>query len=57
MAKRPKKVIIFGLDAPIAPRLYKYAKEGKLPALAKVINNGVWAKNCLVPLPTVTPPN
>ena len=57
MANRPKKVIILGLDAPIAPRLYKYCKEGKLPALAKVINNGVWAKNAMVPLPTITPPN
>ncbi len=57
MMKRPKKVIIFGLDGPIVPRLYKYCKEGKLPALAKIIDNGVWAKNCLVPLPTITPPN
>jgi len=57
MANKPKKVMILGLDAPIVPRLYKYAKEGKLPALAKVINNGVWAKNGLVPHPTITPPN
>ncbi len=57
MAKRPKKVIILGLDAPIAPRLYKYCKEGKLPALGKVIENGVWARHALVPLPTITPPN
>lgn len=57
MAKRPKKVIVLGLDAPISGRLYKYCKEGKLPALARVINNGVWARNSLVPLPTITPPN
>lgn len=57
MANRPKKVMILGLDAPIAPRLYKYCKEGKLPTLAKVINNGVWAKNAMLPLPTITPPN
>ena len=57
MAKRPKRVMILGLDAPIPPRLYKYCKEGKLPALAKVINNGIWAKNAMLPLPTITPPN
>jgi len=57
MLKRPRKVMILGLDAPIAPRLYKYCKEGKLPAMAKVINNGVWAKNAMLPLPTITPPN
>jgi len=57
MMKRPKKVMILGLDAPIVPRLYKYAMEGKLPTIARLIRNGVWAKNCLVPLPTITPPN
>ncbi|HUV43243.1 MAG TPA: alkaline phosphatase family protein [Dehalococcoidales bacterium] len=57
MTARPKKVVILGLDAPIAPRLYKYCKEGKLPNIAKVISNGVWAKNSMVPLPTITPPN
>ncbi|HEX9976765.1 MAG TPA: alkaline phosphatase family protein, partial [Dehalococcoidales bacterium] len=49
--------MILGLDAPIAPRLYKYCKEGRLPAMARVINNGVWAKNAMLPLPTITPPN
>jgi len=57
MAKRPKKAMILGLDAPIVPRLYKYCKEGKLPTMARVINNGVWAKNGMLPLPTITPPN
>jgi predicted AlkP superfamily phosphohydrolase/phosphomutase len=49
--------MVLGLDAPIAPRLYKYCKEGKLPALGKLIDNGVWAKNAMVPFPTITPPN
>jgi len=57
MTERPKRVMILGLDAPIAPRLYKYCKEGKLPALARFINRGVWARNAMVPLPTITPPN
>jgi len=49
--------MVLGLDAPIAPRLYRYAKEGKLPNIAKFLQNGVWAKNAMVPLPTITPPN
>jgi len=57
MSTRPKKAMILGLDAPIVPRLYKYCKEGKLPTMARVINNGVWAKNGMLPLPTITPPN
>jgi len=57
MAKRPSKAVIFGMDAPMAPRLYKYAKEGKLPNFARLINNGVWGHNALVPFPTITPPN
>ena len=57
MTKRPKKAMVLGLDAAIVPRLYKFCKEGKLPAMDKVINNGVWAKNGMLPLPTITPPN
>ena len=41
MAGRPKKVIILGLDAPIAPRLYKYCKEGKLPYLSRISDRHV----------------
>jgi len=57
MTPRAKKVIVLGLDAPIPPRLHKYCKEGRLPALARLINEGVWAKNAMVPLPTITPSN
>ncbi|MFC2000281.1 alkaline phosphatase family protein [Chloroflexota bacterium] len=57
MLKRPKKVIVLGLDGPIMPRLYKYCTEGELPSLAGIIDNGVWAENAMVPLPTATPAN
>lgn len=53
----PEKAIVLGLDAPIPPRLYEYAKVGLLPTFKKLIEGGVYAKNCLVPLPTITPPN
>ena len=56
-AKWPKKVMVIGLDAAIAHRVYDYAKEGGLPVIKKLIENGVYATNCLVPFPTITPPN
>jgi predicted AlkP superfamily phosphohydrolase/phosphomutase len=58
MAKKPDKVIIVGLDAPIIPRLHKFCRDGYLPVINRLfLVQGVWARNCLVPLPTVTPPN
>lgn len=57
MAQGEKKVMIIGLDAPIPGRVYDYAKAGKLPGIASVIENGVFARHCMVPFPTITPPN
>lgn len=57
MSARPRKVLIFGLDGPVAPALLRYCREGKLPALARLIDNGVLAPNAMVPLPTATPAN
>jgi len=57
MTKWAKKAMVIGLDAPIPARVLKYVEEGKLPNLARLIERGVWAENCLVPYPTVTPPN
>jgi len=54
--KKPSRVMILGLDAPITPRLYAYARAGKLPHLAKLMDEGVYGVNCLVPFPTITPP-
>jgi predicted AlkP superfamily phosphohydrolase/phosphomutase len=56
MAK-PEKLVLIGFDAPIAPRLYEYAVEGHLPNLKRLIEGGVYFENCLVPYPTITPPN
>ena len=58
MAKKAEKAIIIGIDAPIIPRLHRFCKDGHLPTINKLfLEQGVWAKNCLVPLPTITPPN
>ena len=57
MANKAEKVMVVGIDAPIVPRLIKWAREGKLPTIQKVLNEGVFAPNCLAPFPTITPPN
>jgi len=55
--ERAEQVMIIGLDAPIVPRLRRLAKQGKLPHFQKLIEQGVIADNCMVPYPTITPPN
>ncbi len=55
--KSPKKVVIIGFDAPIIKSIQRCVKEGKMPNVANLIKTGVWAENCLVPHPTITPPN
>ena len=57
MTEKVEKVIVLGIDAPIVPRLRKWAQDGTLPTLGKLMREGVFAQNCLVPLPTITPPN
>ncbi|MBW2063141.1 MAG: alkaline phosphatase family protein, partial [Deltaproteobacteria bacterium] len=57
MAKMPKKAVVIGLDAASPKRIDEYAQEGLLPNFKKLIDGGVFAENCLVPFPTVTPPN
>jgi len=57
MLKTPKKVMVIGLDAPISPRVYDYATKGELPTIKNLIEEGVYALNCMVPYPTITPPN
>jgi predicted AlkP superfamily phosphohydrolase/phosphomutase len=49
--------MLIGIDAPIPERVYEWARQGELPAIAALIKNGVYAKNCLPPFPTITPPN
>ena len=51
------KIVVIGLDAPITKSLWRLVREDHLPNFKKLIENGVWAENCLVPHPTITPPN
>jgi len=57
MADKIEKVMVLGIDSPIASRVYRFAQEGKLPTIQKLMEDGVHAPNCLVPYPTITPPN
>jgi predicted AlkP superfamily phosphohydrolase/phosphomutase len=57
MPEQQTKIMILGADAPIVPRVRKYLDEGEMPNLKGLIDAGVFAANCLVPFPTITPPN
>lgn len=57
MANIPRKVAVIGLDCAEPHLIEKHIKEGHLPTFKKLIEGGVIADNCLVPYPTVTPPN
>ncbi|MHB1131640.1 MAG: alkaline phosphatase family protein [Chloroflexota bacterium] len=56
MANAAKKAMVLGIDAPIVPRLVKWAREGKLPTIQALLERGVHAPHTLVPFPTITPP-
>ena len=51
------KVVVIGFDAPITKTLKRLIEEGVLPNMKRLVDNGVWAENCMVPHPTITPPN
>jgi predicted AlkP superfamily phosphohydrolase/phosphomutase len=57
MANVPNKAIIIGLDCALPHLLQKHIADGYLPTIKKLIDGGVIADNCLVPYPTITPPN
>ena len=57
MTKKPDKVAVIGFDCALPHLIEHHIKEGHLPNFRKLIEGGVIADNCLVPFPTVTPPN
>lgn len=54
---KSEKCVVIGWDAPIVKRVKKYVMEGVMPNTKYLIDKGVWGENCLVPHPTITPPN
>ena len=55
--RRPDKLVLIGIDAAVPKFVRRMMDDGELPNLAGLASEGVWAENCLVPFPTVTPPN
>jgi predicted AlkP superfamily phosphohydrolase/phosphomutase len=57
MENKPKRVAVIGFDCALPGLIEKHIAEGHLPTFKKFIADGVIAENCLVPFPTITPPN
>lgn len=57
MATKPQKVAVIGLDCALPHLIEKHIGEGHLPTFKKLFSEGAFARNCLVPYPTITPPN
>lgn len=55
--KAPKRIALLGFDCALTPLVRKHIDEGIAPNFKKVFGNGTVAENCLVPFPTITPPN
>ncbi len=55
--KSPKKIALLGFDCALTHLVQKHIDEGICPNFKKVFENGTVAENCLVPFPTITPPN
>lgn len=52
-----EKCVVIGWDAPTVKSIKKYVAAGVMPNTRRLMREGVWAENCLVPHPTITPPN
>ncbi len=53
----PKKIALLGFDCALTHLVRKHIEEGIAPNFKKVFENGTVTENCLVPFPTITPPN
>ncbi len=53
----PKRIAVLGFDCALTHLVRKHIDEGTCPNFKKVFENGTVAENCLVPFPTITPPN
>ncbi len=57
MEGKPEKLVLIGLDAPTVEDILRYAYSGDMPNISKLIQGGTFCEHCLVPFPTITPPN
>lgn len=56
-SKRPQKLVLIGLDAPIVETVERYTAEGVMPTVKSLIEGGTFCANAMAPFPTITPPN
>jgi len=57
VSKRPQKLVVIGLDAPIVGTVERYAAEGVMPTIKSLLEGGTFCANAMAPFPTITPPN
>ncbi len=55
--KTAKKIALLGFDCALTNLVRRHIEEGLCPNFKKIFENGTVAENCLVPFPTITPPN
>ncbi len=55
--KKTQKIALLGFDCALTNLVRRHIEEGICPNFKKVFENGTVAENCLVPFPTITPPN
>ena len=49
MGKKPKKLLVLGLDAALPDLLKKFKKEGFIPNIAKLMDIGFFSNGRLIP--------
>ena len=54
--KKAEKLILIGIDSMMMKRIDKFAKEGRLPNISKIMSSGV-ASLAYPTIPTTTGPN
>lgn len=55
--KAPKRIALLGFDCTMTSLVQKHIDEGLCPNFKRIFEQGTVADNCLVPFPTITPPN
>ena len=54
MSKSPELVII-GLDGAVPSHIKNMVRSGRLPAISRLVNGGVWFADCRPAFPSITP--
>ena len=55
MIRSARRLLFIGVDGALPRTVLRYATEGALPNIARLIARGTWFDNCLPAFPTITP--